>query len=60
MIFTPDFAVGVRYLIFPGMTSSVSYDVIFSLKTIENALIVSNIKFHRNRLVRSRDIGVLV
>ena len=32
----------------------------FSLKTIENALIISNIKFHQNRLVRSRDIDVLV
>ena len=50
----------VRYPIFSGMTSSVSRDVIFFLKTIENILIIFNIKFHRNQLVRSRDIDVLV
>ena len=60
-IFTLIFALRVRTPITHHMTSSVSRDVIFLLKTIENILIILNIKFHQNPLVRSsRDIDVLV
>ena len=57
--FTPDFVVRVGLLIFPGKTSSVSHDVIFFQKIIENSFMMINMKFHGIRLVRSRDIDVL-
>ena len=43
----PDFAVRVRSLVFPGVTSSVSDDVKFHRKTLgDDVLITYNMNFH--------------
>ena len=42
------------------MMSTVSFDVIIFHKTLDDVVITKNMKFHRNRLVRSREIDVLV
>ena len=52
------FALYVRSSIFTHVTSSVSNDVIS--KTLKDILVSLNFKFHLNRLVKSRDIDVLI
>ena len=50
----------MRSLIFPGMTSSVSHDVIYFSKNKENTLINLNMELNRNWLVGSKEIDVFV
>ena len=54
------FLLWVRSSMLPHMTSSVSNDVMFFHTTLEDVLITLNMKFHWNRLNRSRDIDVSV
>ena len=55
IIFKPDFVVRVRSLMFSRMTLSVSNDVIFFDKAIEDIPLTLNVKFHWNCFFRSRD-----
>ena len=60
IVFTIDFAVRVRYPIFPGMTSSVSHDVIFFNENYRTHSYYLKYEISFKSLVRSRDIDVLV
>ena len=58
-VFTLVFALRVRPSICPQLTSSVSFNVRYCHKTLENVLTTLNMEFYRHWLVRFRDIDAL-
>ena len=60
LIYMPDFALRIRTLNFPLITSSVSFDAILYHKTVDDVVIALIMKFYRHRSLRFQDIEVLV